>query len=421
MTVTSPMPSAASDDHFFSPPNHEPLPQKLRFVTIADQIRETRGRSSGFDYLRIFLAVSIAGFHVFYLANGEVINFTIKNGDLPGPIKLGLDWIVWAFSASLVPMFFALSGFLVAGSLERCKTLRAFIGLRILRIFPALVAEVILSALLVGSIFTNRPLGDYFSDPLFARYFWNLVGEPQFLLPGVFDRASDHAVNGQLWTIPYELLCYIAIAALAVAGLRRVRIIAPATTMALIALVFARQFYLHGNAGLQYFPIGFRLLCSFLAGVSIYCVRDKLIYSRNVAVGAALVNAIALNYSDYGWELIVASIAGAYLTAYLGLANPRRLFFIAGADYSYGIYLYHWVLLQSTLSTLGRSWWIGALIGLPLTLLVAAASWHALEFPVSRLRAPLMKSDAAGHGFPLQISLLFGLTLAAAWILYHVH
>jgi peptidoglycan/LPS O-acetylase OafA/YrhL len=55
-------------------------------------------------------------------------------------------------------MFFALSGFLVAGSPERSKTLLTFLGLRAIRIYPALGVEVVLSALLIGTAVTTLPL-----------------------------------------------------------------------------------------------------------------------------------------------------------------------------------------------------------------------------------------------------------------------
>jgi peptidoglycan/LPS O-acetylase OafA/YrhL len=51
-------------------------------------------------------------------------------------------------------MFFALSGFLVAGSFERCKTIVSFGGLRVLRLMPALAVDTVLGALLLGPIFT---------------------------------------------------------------------------------------------------------------------------------------------------------------------------------------------------------------------------------------------------------------------------
>src|SRR4051812_7852014 len=83
-------------------------------------------RSTGFDYLRIVLAASIIVYHSTSLSYGDAV-------------QMGIDrTIVGPFQASLVPMFFALSGYLVAASLDRSATLVSFLGLRIIRIFPAL-------------------------------------------------------------------------------------------------------------------------------------------------------------------------------------------------------------------------------------------------------------------------------------------
>jgi hypothetical protein len=59
---------------------------------------------------------------------------------------------------------------LVAGSLERSKTLLTFLGLRVIRIYSALAVEVVLSAFLIGAAVTAFPLERYFRDPLFLNY-----------------------------------------------------------------------------------------------------------------------------------------------------------------------------------------------------------------------------------------------------------
>jgi peptidoglycan/LPS O-acetylase OafA/YrhL len=97
-----------------------------------------------------------------------------------------------------------------------------FLGLRAIRIFPALFVEVILSALILGPLVTTLPPQLYFSDPLFFNYLLNAIGDVHFLLPGVFaDNPWPRVVNGQLWTIPYELYCYCAISIIALIGLKR--------------------------------------------------------------------------------------------------------------------------------------------------------------------------------------------------------
>jgi len=85
----------------------------------------------------------------------------------------------------LLPAFFALSGFLVAGSLVR-NDLLSFGALRFLRIFPALIGEVVISALIIGPVFPILSLNQYFTNQTFYKYFLNVIGYIHYQLPGVF-------------------------------------------------------------------------------------------------------------------------------------------------------------------------------------------------------------------------------------------
>src|SRR5271163_3388460 len=96
--------------------------------TISEKYASASFRPTGFDYLRIVLAVSIALWHAFIGTHGEIWTNSILETQWKLPIRF------------LVPSFFSLSGFLIAGSLER-STIRVFIGLRILRIVPALAVD----------------------------------------------------------------------------------------------------------------------------------------------------------------------------------------------------------------------------------------------------------------------------------------
>lgn len=130
-----------------------------RSATIADKLSESGGRPSGFDYLRLGLALSVFVDHCFILP-------MTQNG-------LSQLTNVWfrPILAAIVPMFFALSGFLVTGSLERSKTMVTFLSLRVLRIAPALATEITVSAIILGAIFTELPLKTYFSSEGFGNIF----------------------------------------------------------------------------------------------------------------------------------------------------------------------------------------------------------------------------------------------------------
>jgi peptidoglycan/LPS O-acetylase OafA/YrhL len=302
-------------------------------------------------------------------------------------------WMPWLrpISAMVVPMFFALSGFLVAGSMLRSKTLVTFFGLRFLRIAPALSVEVTLSALILGPIFTNLLVKDYFSDPLFFRYFYNLIGHVQFVLPGAFaNNPFPDQVNSQLWTIPPELKCYILMGLLSLFLVFRSRLYLLAVAVAFNVVVFAFYHGLDEPGRINVPPIA--IVGSFLAGVTLFMFRDRI--AANLALFlASLLATVTLLYMPDGDYFIAFPVA--YLTAYLGTFNPVRH---GGdyADYSYGIYLYGFPIQQAVTALTGdhRSWYLDLCFVLPATFIVAALSWRLIERPALQLRAFLPGMEA---------------------------
>jgi hypothetical protein len=141
--------------------------------TLASRLTETKNRPSGFDYMRLILALGVIWSHSRLLTD---------DWQIPPLFNL----IYGPFVAFLLPMFFALSGFLVAGSLERCNTLITFLGLRAFGIMPALTVEVLLSALVLGPLLTSASLPTYFLSQKFRLYFLNIVGDIHYYLPDVF-------------------------------------------------------------------------------------------------------------------------------------------------------------------------------------------------------------------------------------------
>jgi peptidoglycan/LPS O-acetylase OafA/YrhL len=336
-----------------------------------------RGNTSGFDYLRLLLAVSVLCIHSFAASYGRPGEAILFDRPLRGLVVL------------VLPMFFALSGFLVAGSYYRTRDLKKFVALRVLRIVPALSVEVILCALILGPIFTNQTLTQYFSDPLFASYFGNMIGWIHYLLPGVFsENPFNIAVNTSLWTVPYELECYLAIILLAVAGLLMRR----GPLAIIIALAPIGIWLLGKYAGGGVAPDGFLparlLILNFLCGVVIYTYRDKLPTSGLLTTAAIVFAWIMLSFTATAY---VSSFVVAYATVGLGLLNPKRLSIIESGDYSYGIYLYAFPIQQtySFLFPAHRVWYLNILFALPIASLFAAFSWHAIEKHFLKLRNKL--------------------------------
>lgn len=342
-----------------------------RGLKLSDAVAAAKFKPSGFDYLRIILACAVVIFHV------TVINYGMQAQNIVwlGPWRCVIGLIL--------PAFFCLSGMLVAGSLERSPTLFGFLALRGIRIFPALMAEVIMSALVLGPIVTTFTIDQYFSAPEFSAYLLNAIGWVHFFLPGVFlHNPLPGVMNGQLWTVPYELRCYVALSVLALFGLHRRRLWFLLAVIALnLALVADHLLWPILEAGVR----GRILIVCFLAGVAVHLYRDRITLRADAALASAVL-AVATFFTPlgaYGTPFPVA-----YLVAYLGTLNPRRLWLLQTGDYSYGIYLYAFPI-QQAVAWLGP--WthhtaISLAIAFPATAAVAAFSWHGLEKHALRLR-----------------------------------
>jgi peptidoglycan/LPS O-acetylase OafA/YrhL len=347
--------------------------------TLQTKITSAHNRPTGFDYMRLALASMIILFHTVITSYGVNELRSYQHG-------------AWRMVyAMLIPMFFSLSGFLVAGSLERCRTLVSFAGLRLIRIVPALSCEVILSALLLGPMFTTLPLTDYFSHPEFRSYFLNVVGDIHYFLPGVFTtNPYPGTVNGQLWTIPYELLCYVVLGCIAVAGAYRRPSLLTAVVVILhllsVAAIIIRP---RDAAGVT--PSS-TLVVNFVVGMAFYRFRDKIPHTWVLAL-AALAMTMGLLSIPNGDRL--AAIPVSYLTVFLGVLNPPRHRLLLSGDYSYGLYLYGYPLQQAFASfgPATRSWWLNLLVVLPAAMVIAVASWWSVEKRALDLRSTVLEIE----------------------------
>lgn len=347
-------------------------------VSLGDRWKSANGRPAGFDFLRITLSISVILWHSVAICNG----LAAERWFYTGPLK-PLVWFV-------VPAFFALSGFLVAGSLER-NSLTSFISLRAIRIFPALSAEVIISALLIGPLFTHPTLRQYFTDPTFYRYFLNALGDIHYTLPGVFtDLPVPNLVNSQLWTVPYELDCYLTIAAAAIIGLTKRRRAFMLAVLAIVVALALRDVF-GGKPGSIAQPPGRMLILAFLCGVALYLNQSRIAYSRWLFVISTAAFALSLYASNRAGEDF-ASVFVAYVTVYIGLLEFRMGLIGQLADYSYGIYLYGFPIQQMTSELLPghRVWYINFAISLTVTFVFAIASWHLLESKVMARKKPVL-------------------------------
>jgi peptidoglycan/LPS O-acetylase OafA/YrhL len=291
-------------------------------------------------------------------------------------------------------------------------SLKDFLINRGMRIVPALTVELVLSAFVLGPLFTSLPLAAYFTSPHTYQYFTNIVGLIDYFLPGVFVGNPAPEVNNSLWTVPFEYACYGLMAALMVFGLLRKPTAVVIGAILLLGFGLALQISGH-NVPPQHIPLdaggqtlsekifgtalflgrGSRLLVSFLLGVAAFLYRDKLPYDWRLFAACASVCLVAALLGPAPWmtqPVLNALVCPAlvYITASLGVSNLPRLPLFSSGDYSYGIYLYGFPIQQAarTLSPAADPVTLFAMSIVAITLF-AALSWHFVEKPTLKLRS----------------------------------
>ena len=303
----------------------------------------------------------------------------------------------FSFGHLAVDVFFVVSGFLVTSSLLSRRDLRSFAIARALRLFPVLVVGAVGTALLVGPWQTELPLAKYLAHPGTWQFvFQNSVPWPFgvcYVLPGVFQHVPLHgAVNGSLWSLPWELSMYVilcALGALAVAGRRALS--ERALRRALVALGVGATLGFTIYEGFD-FPYQFhlsqslRLMSLFFGGATLLVVSDRVPLSGKVALAAAVL--LVADFLLPRPFMAVYAVALVYLVIWLAYAPAGPLaFYSRVGDYSYGTYVYAFPIGQCVAASIpGASATTILLFTLPLTLACAIPSWHLLEERILALK-----------------------------------
>ena len=294
----------------------------------------------------------------------------------------GGDLVTWLtqfkFAGGVaVDVFFVVSGFLIAASLER-NDARGYLVSRALRILPALAVCVALSVFVLGPLLTMSP--GYWRHADTWRYLWTNASlwSNAYFLPGVFETLPNHAVNGSLWTLPIEARLYLALFVANLVGVLSPRRYTPLWALALAA-AYAYAAWRH--------PLPDALMnyawCSafFITGTMFWANRGRIPLNGWMALALLAFAAIARGTP---WFHLPYFALVCYGTLWLALAP--KLPAIRHTDLSYGLYLYGWpagqlVQLFSPGDALHNAFWATLL-----ALALAAGSWFLVERPALRLK-----------------------------------
>lgn len=328
-------------------------------------------REDNFLMLRILAAIAVIYGHSFALS------------PRPGgrDIFVALGW--GAYSGEIaVYMFFAVSGFMVTGSLLRRASVIDYLVARCKRIVPALFACVLVTAVILGPIVSKIPMADYFGGPGPWIYIYKNLrfsSDMSYSLPGVFlANPMRGVVNGSLWTLPAEFHMYLLVAVLGALGMLGAGArYTGGFVVGLIAL---------GLLFPALMPVHIEWLhpaLFFLLGMLAQLWKDRIRVSH--------VGMLALVYMSWasrkaGIYPAVFAISVTYFCFWFAYAIPRLPGQRAG-DPSYGIYLWGWPLQQVfAMLAPGAGPLPSFLVCAALAVLVGFLSWRLIEHPVLSYR-----------------------------------
>jgi peptidoglycan/LPS O-acetylase OafA/YrhL len=288
-------------------------------------------------------------------------------------------------SSLAVNGFFFLSGFLVTASMLKRSGVVSFLLARVGRIWPGLAGSVVVTVI-GGLIFTTDVKAYLTGDATWRFILFNLSLVKGWYTLSTFTCAGEPCVvNGSLWTIPWDLRCYLALMLFYIApsAWRHHALVAICiASLAAIALWYASGLGAQASGGMLYnIAMAARLWGMFALGSLAYAYRDRLVLSRWLAI-LAIAAAIA------EWQLLRSQLLTALALPYALLAfafSADRVPSLSGhwPDYSYGIYVYAFpvmLVVQAIIDT--RHHPVLALLTLLATLPFAVASWHWVEKPV---------------------------------------
>jgi len=323
----------------------------------------SRGRHNNLDLLRFFAAMAVVISHSWPLTLGP---------GTPEPLEALTGRSLGEYA---VLVFFFLSGLLVAESAARNRrTPVRFLRARATRLFPGLGLALVVG---LGLAVLGGATPDAAEALRYVLRGLSLAGMEHQATGAWADNPYPGILNGSLWTLFHEALCYGLVAALVWSGALDRLWTAALAIAGLAVATQAAAVLVPGNGGLAVKAVALApLALAFLTGVTAWRLRNRLPISLTLAV-LALTLAVALR--DTFFADVTASVALGMVALVLAFRTPVvRL----PGDLSYGVYLYGWPVGQALTALLGPT--DPAMLALLSCLAVmplAAASWVLVERP----------------------------------------
>ncbi|MEU7586596.1 acyltransferase [Micromonospora sp. NPDC049230] len=370
--------------------------------TLADLLS---GRSNGIGLIRLCLAVGVV------LSHSKPLGF--------GAADLGYTLTGRQTNVGTMAVygFFVLSGLLITRSARRTGLIR-YAWHRALRILPGLWVCLLITALVIAPLVALREHGTtagYFDNPgepggplAYLRGNW-WTGVEQYGIHDLFiqstpwgRKTSTSVFNGALWSLKYEMFCYVVVGVLAAtAVLRHARRFVLVLTVVLYLSIlqdWVNTGQISGPASTAGWtfdaplvgPMSFHYIVYlgflFALGATFDLYRERVPISDVLGIGAAVALGLSLLVGGF---FVIGLPAFAYLLVWLSVRLPRQVHWVGRKnDYSYGIYIYGFIFQQLMASLGWNRWGYVPFAAMSVAVAFAAAflSWKLVEQPALRLK-----------------------------------
>ena len=297
-----------------------------------------------------------------------------------------------------VPIFFFISGYLISRSYIslRAPVMRQFFWRRALRIFPALWVAVLIGATL--------PLvtGYLRLDALYSYEFWLWVFSQatvvQFYNPNFLRSFGVGVMNGALWTISVELMFYVLTPLIGLLFKRKL-----SAVLIIFCLSISINIYAHYVLDVDGF-LSKLIRVTVAPWIYMFIIGYALSYFRYIKDFALSVPTIPLLLCYFITMFFIGApelnrtnainpiSAVLLILCVLKLGENKRVYSIIGRskfwenDFSYGLYIYHMLVINLVLATGITSTPIKLFVTVFGSIFLSVCSWFLIERHALKLK-----------------------------------
>ena len=327
---------------------------------------------NNFDGVRLILAFLVIFAHLPGLTQIDTFNFLRVLLDTTFPVK----------------GFFAISGFLIMKSyttsyknLSGLKVYQDFFKKRFFRIFPAYFG-VILFCMVIGAYTSSLGLFDFIQSYETVRYlFYNIIflNFMQHTLPMALENNAHQFLNGSLWTIKIEIMLYCCIP-LIFYLFRKLGSGIISLIIFFVSVVWVYFFNsMYDGAYAREISLQFPgQLSYFIFGAYFFINKNLLLKVKWISIISSICFLLTLESSI---NLIIEPIFFSSIVIFFSTQAYKNLRLGKYGDISYGIYLYHFPVIQLLvfIGLFELNKWLALVVTIAVTVLMAFLSWNFIE------------------------------------------